>query len=82
MTSEYPSFADLPLKKDGPHGNAWGLWGPEDQVGTLNHLTEDTVARAAKEHIKSGKRVSLKYVRLFKSRHKATNPEVGSIAGP
>ncbi|KAJ5280928.1 hypothetical protein N7478_006300 [Penicillium angulare] len=61
MMSYYPIFADLPLKKDGPHGNAWGLWGPEDQVGTLNHLTEETVARAAKEQIKSGKSLSLNW---------------------
>ena len=61
--ADYPSFSDLPLQKDGPHGNAWGLWGPEDQVGTLNHLTAETVAKAAAEQIKSGKSVSLKYVK-------------------
>jgi hypothetical protein len=58
--SEYPSFSDLPLQESGPHGNAWGLWGPDDQIGTLNHLTEDAVASAAKAQIKSGKRVCLK----------------------
>ncbi|KAJ5756026.1 hypothetical protein N7533_005569 [Penicillium manginii] len=59
--SEYPSFSDLPLKRDGPHGNSWGLWGPNDQIGTLNHLSEDVVARAAKQEIKSGKRVCLNW---------------------
>lgn len=60
MASKYPSFADLPLQKDGPHGNAWGLWGPNDQVGSLNHLTESIVANAAKEEVRSGKVISLK----------------------
>lgn len=58
----YPKFSDLPLQKDGPHGNAWGLWGPDDQLGTLNLLTDDLVARAARENILTGQRISLKSV--------------------
>lgn len=58
--SEFPSFSALPLQRDGPRGNSWGLWGPNDQIGTLNYLSEDVVARAAKQEIKSGKRVCLK----------------------
>ncbi|KAJ5711278.1 hypothetical protein N7488_005434 [Penicillium malachiteum] len=58
---QYPVFDDLPLQKDGPHGNAWGLWGPDDQIGTLNHLTDVIVAEAANEQIKSGKRVCLNW---------------------
>lgn len=61
MTSEYPAFEDLPLDKSGPHGNAWGLWGPDDQLGMLNHLTETRVAAAAREEIRTGERLSLKY---------------------
>ena len=53
-------FAELPLDKNGPHGNAWGRWGPNDQIGTLNYLTEDVVAKAARECVKTGQRVSLK----------------------
>lgn len=56
------TYEDLPVKKDGPHGNAWGAWGPDDQVGTLNHLTPAVVARAAREEIRIGERVSLKYI--------------------
>lgn len=56
----YPEFKDLPLDKNGPHGNAWGLWGPNDQIGTLNHLTDEVVSRAAREEIRTGQRVSLK----------------------
>ncbi|KAI7336597.1 hypothetical protein KC315_g2681 [Hortaea werneckii] len=54
------SFDELSLDKNGPHGNAWGKWGPNDQIGTLNFLTEDVVAKAAKECILTGQRVSLK----------------------
>ncbi|PIG79517.1 hypothetical protein AARAC_000443 [Aspergillus arachidicola] len=61
MDSAWPAFADLPLQKDGPRGNAWGLWGPDDQIGTLNYLTEEVVARAAAAEIKLGKRISLNW---------------------
>jgi hypothetical protein len=33
-------------------GCAWSLWGPDDQLGTVNLLTEKVVARAAQEEIK------------------------------
>lgn len=53
-------FSSLPLDPSGPHGNAWGKWGPDDQLGTLNYLTDDIVAAAARENLRIGKRVSLK----------------------
>ncbi|KAH7310799.1 hypothetical protein B0I35DRAFT_489627 [Stachybotrys elegans] len=58
MPGKLPPFDDLPLDKSGPPGNAWGLWGPDDQLGMLNLLTPDTVAAAAAE-IKEGLRISL-----------------------
>ena len=36
----------------------WGRWGADDQIGTLNLITDDTVRRAAGE-IKDGRRFSL-----------------------
>jgi hypothetical protein len=51
-----PSFDDLPLQKDAPMYAAWGLYGPEDELGTLNRLTDGRVAAAAKEEIKTGVR--------------------------
>ncbi|KAL2848299.1 hypothetical protein BJX68DRAFT_276340 [Aspergillus pseudodeflectus] len=57
----YPSFDSLPVDKSGPRGNAWGLWGPEDQLGTLNLLTDELVRRAAAENITIGKRLSLNW---------------------
>ncbi|KAF4477165.1 hypothetical protein FAGAP_12492 [Fusarium agapanthi] len=56
MTSK-PSFDALPLRKDGPPGNAWGLFGENDQCGMLNLLTPDIIAKAASE-IRDGVRVS------------------------
>ena len=67
MSSQSPAsepqkldFAALPLDKNGPHGNAWGRWGPNDQLGTLNFLTDDVVAKAVSECVKTGQRTSLK----------------------
>lgn len=53
-----PPFADLPLDKNGPPGNAWGLYGKDDELGALNMITPTTVQAAAKE-IQTGDRVSL-----------------------
>lgn len=52
-----PDFKELPLDKSHPPHSAW-IWGPDDQLGTLNLLTEEVVAAAAKE-IKSGKSFGL-----------------------
>ncbi|KAK6436220.1 hypothetical protein LTR95_007588 [Oleoguttula sp. CCFEE 5521] len=55
-----PKFSELPLDKNGPHHNAWGLYGPKDELGTLNRLTKEIVASAA-SLIKTGDRVSLNW---------------------
>lgn len=44
-----PRFDALPLRKDGPPGNAWGLFGPDDELGMLNLLTPEIRAAAAQE---------------------------------
>ncbi|KAJ5609953.1 putative cyclase [Penicillium lagena] len=59
MSIELPPFDALPLDKNGPPGNAWGLFGAADQLGRLNLLTNETVRLAASEQIKIGQRVSL-----------------------
>lgn len=55
--STKPSFESLPLRPDGPRGNAWGLFGDQDQMGMLNLLTPENTAAASKEIIE-GVRVS------------------------
>ncbi|TVY91253.1 hypothetical protein LAWI1_G002413 [Lachnellula willkommii] len=57
MAPPIPSFSSLPLKKDGPRGNAWGLFGPTDELGMLNRLTPSTTLAAAAE-IVHGIRIS------------------------
>ncbi|SPO06309.1 uncharacterized protein DNG_08998 [Cephalotrichum gorgonifer] len=57
MPTQKPSFDALPLRKDGPHGNAWGLFGDGDQYGMLNLLTPETTVAAARE-ITDGTRTS------------------------
>lgn len=51
-------FDALPLDPSGPRGNAWGRFGPNDELGTLNLLTPEVVVEAAKE-IRTGVRISL-----------------------
>ncbi|GAB1195506.1 hypothetical protein APSETT444_004767 [Aspergillus pseudonomiae] len=56
-----PAFEDLPLDPEGPPGNAWGRFGDQDELGTLNLITPDTIVRAAKE-IQTGVRISLDWL--------------------
>ena len=55
-TPPRPLFNLLPLNKSGPRGNAWGLYGPDDEIGALNLLTPVVVREAAKE-IREGVRL-------------------------
>ncbi|KAL2846469.1 putative cyclase-domain-containing protein [Aspergillus pseudoustus] len=53
-----PAFEDLPLRPGDPHHSAWGLW-KNPALGSLNHLTDEVVLRAAREEIRSGERVTV-----------------------
>lgn len=53
-----PRYAELLDRPGRLTGTAWGLWGPTDQLGTLNHLTPERVL-AAKESILTGAVVPL-----------------------
>ncbi|KAF9033111.1 hypothetical protein BJ165DRAFT_1515714 [Panaeolus papilionaceus] len=57
---QLPKFDDLPWFKEYP-GCAWGVWGPDDELGTVNLLTDDVVRRASQEEIKLGRTVSLNW---------------------
>lgn len=48
LPERLPSFDELPVSPDKPPRSAWGLFGDEDQIGTLNLLTPERVAAAAK----------------------------------
>jgi kynurenine formamidase len=54
----FPRYDQLLDRPDRLRGTAWGLWGPADQLGTLNHLTPDRVLQA-RESILTGDVVPL-----------------------
>ncbi len=43
-----PIFDELPIKPELPPHSAWGVFGDDDQIGTLNLLTPERVAAAAR----------------------------------
>src|SRR3972149_3505176 len=43
-----PTYAELSQRTDAPAGSNWGLFGKDDQLGTLNFLTPERVAAAAR----------------------------------
>jgi hypothetical protein len=51
-----PDFDELPLRKMDPPYSAWGLYGDKDELGFLNRLTDERVASAARNEIKTGQR--------------------------
>jgi kynurenine formamidase len=55
---DYPRFADLPRPDDSGLPLAWGVWGAQDALGTLNHIRPETV-RAAAALIGRGERFNL-----------------------
>lgn len=55
---DLPPFDALPLDPSGPPGNAWGLFGKNDELGMLNLLTPEIVREAAAE-IRQGVRFAL-----------------------
>lgn len=60
MTSR-PALESLPLRNGDPKYSAWGLWGNDDTLGTLNLLTPELVQHAARQVV-TGETIPLKYV--------------------
>lgn len=75
-----PTFDELPKYKNFA-GCAWGVWGPDDQLGTVNLLTDEVVQQAAAE-IKTGRSVSLNWPINFpeKPMFGRKGPEVCALA--
>ncbi|OBT81736.1 hypothetical protein VE02_08887 [Pseudogymnoascus sp. 03VT05] len=57
--SPLPPLSSLPLRPGDPPRSAWGRWGKEDQLGTLNYLTDELVQKTIQGEIKTGQRVGL-----------------------
>lgn len=47
--TKLPSFDQLPLQSPGPRYNAWGLWGPDDELGRINLITPAVVKKGLAE---------------------------------
>src|SRR5690242_18644485 len=48
LPNRIPAYADLPAVADAPPASAWGVFGRDDQLGTLNFLTADRRLAAAR----------------------------------
>ena len=44
-----PTYAQLRARRDAPPGSTWGLFGADDQIGTLNLLRANSLTAAAAE---------------------------------
>src|SRR5215831_15029916 len=53
LSERLPTFDELPIKPDYPPHSAWGVFGDDDEIGTLNLLTPERVAAAA-QLVRSG----------------------------
>ncbi|KAI0515278.1 hypothetical protein F5B22DRAFT_195500 [Xylaria bambusicola] len=53
LYADWPSYDQLPLNSSYPTKAAWGVWGADDQLGALNHITNDTIL-AASQTIQDG----------------------------
>lgn len=46
-SARLPRYVDLPVRDDAPPGSSWGVFGTDDEIGTINWLTPNTVRDAA-----------------------------------
>src|SRR5262245_29119676 len=58
LSMAIPRFADLPVVPDAPPHSSWGVFGRDDQRGTLNFLTDQRRLEAARL-IRRGRTFSL-----------------------
>jgi kynurenine formamidase len=58
MTDVFPRYADLPVDPSAPPGSTWGVFGRDDQLGTLNFLTPER-RRQATHLVQRGDTINL-----------------------
>lgn len=46
--NKLPSYDELPIDSKYPDHTAWGLWGDDDNLGTLNLLTEERITNVSR----------------------------------
>ena len=42
---DLPTYAELPIRPGLPPRSAWGIWGDDDELGTMNLLTPERARR-------------------------------------
>lgn len=57
---DVPSYAELLQRTDAPPGSSWNVFGPGDEVGTLNFLTPSAIIRGA-DAVRTGAVFNLDY---------------------
>ncbi|WWD17548.1 hypothetical protein CI109_101989 [Kwoniella shandongensis] len=72
-TTAIPPFSSLPLTKPGPPYNAWGLNGPDDELGRLNLITPEAIKRG-KDTITEGIAINLNLPLGFMPVHASRKP--------
>jgi len=55
---QYPTYDELKAFEDTGERSSWGVFGADDQIGSINFLTEDVIVQAAAE-IRLGRCVNL-----------------------
>lgn len=60
MPPDAPTYAELLRRTDAPPGSSWGIFGPADELGSLNFLDGDRAARAA-SLVRRGRAFNLDY---------------------
>lgn len=53
-TDDLPSYEQLPVDGTAPRGSSWGLWGPDDRLGSLNLITGERT-RAGAAEVRTGR---------------------------
>jgi len=57
--ADWPAYEALPLNASHPFRAAWGVWGDKDELGGLNHITNQTILSAARSEVQIGKAINL-----------------------
>ncbi|KAF5373101.1 hypothetical protein D9758_001458 [Tetrapyrgos nigripes] len=58
MYANWPTYEQLPLHPSFPTKAAWGVWGSDDELGALNHITPETI-KAALAEVQEGIAINL-----------------------
>ncbi|WP_296604333.1 cyclase family protein [Nocardioides sp.] len=71
---DVPTYAELKARTDGPPGSSWGVFGTDDQLGTMNFLTAEHAVEATRL-VRSGRIFNLDYaVNAFRPAPSGTRP--------